>query len=79
MNTWIFVSLILCGVVSAQSTGDVEWINSKYHDYGAHWGVFAGIITFIAVVELLGLGVETWYKKNLNNFLENENLQGEVE
>lgn len=53
----------------------VTWINSKYHDTGSHWGIFAGIVIFIAVLELMGLGVETWYKSKLTKFLKEEELE----
>lgn len=37
----------------------------------SHTGYVIGIIAFIAILELLGLGVEFWYKNKLNHFLAN--------
>ena len=35
----------------------------------SHWGYVIGIIAFILVLQAIGLGIEFWYKKKLNEFL----------
>lgn len=35
----------------------------------SHWGYVIGIILFILVLQAIGLGIEFWYKKKLNEFL----------
>jgi len=55
-------------------TPDVEWVNSKYHDTGAHWGVFGGIVIFMVMFQLMGIAVEVWYKNKLSTFLESNNI-----
>jgi len=68
----VIVLAALNSIVSCAS--DVEWVNSKYHDTGSHWGVFAGILIFMVVFQSMGLGVEVWYQKSLSKFLEAQNL-----
>ena len=53
---------------------EVHWVNSKYHDVGPYWGVFSGIIIFLTVFQLLGLGVELWYKMSLKKFIDEQKL-----
>jgi hypothetical protein len=64
---------MLIGVVlsttAVGATGDIEWINSKYHNLEANWKIFTGIIVFIGVLQLLGVVCEWSYNKSLNKFL----------
>lgn len=69
---------LLISAVFCASDSDNTWVNSRYHNIGAHWGVFAGIVIFICCVQLIGLGIEVWYKKKLNNFLELEKVDDEA-
>ena len=65
----LYVVALLMTFASCQVVAPThEWINSKYHDVGAQWGVFGGIIGFYLVVHLLGFIVEIWYKANLTKF-----------
>ena len=34
-----------------------------------HWSYVIGIIVFILTLQAIGLGIEYWYKKRLNEFL----------
>ena len=59
------VALVLLSFVSAaQTEADLTWVNSKYHDKGAHWWVFGGIIAFICIFQSSGLLCELWYRWN---------------
>jgi nucleoside recognition membrane protein YjiH len=72
---------LLIGVVLSTTadaaTGDIEWINSKYHNLGANWKIFTGIIVFMGVTQTLGLVCEWSYNKSLNKFLKAEDMPGD--
>jgi hypothetical protein len=69
---------LLIGVVlsttAVGASGDIEWINSKYHNLGANWKIFTGIIVFMGVMQTLGVVVEWSYNKSLNKFLKAEDM-----
>jgi hypothetical protein len=68
----------LIGVVFSSTAvgveGDIEWINSKYHNLGSNWPIFTGIIVFIGVLQSLGLVCEWSYNRSLNKFLKAEDM-----
>ena len=68
--------VLLFGVALSTSAvgaaGDMEWVNSKYHNYGSNWKVFTGIIVFIGVLQSLGLFCEWSYNRSLNRFLKEQ-------
>ena len=76
MNFSIFLILLVtmasCQINAEMS--DVEWVNSKYHNFGSNWKVFTGIIVFIGVLLTLGLICEWSYNRSLNRYLKNEEL-----
>ena len=67
------VLALLIGIVCSSSVldaaGDVEWVNSKYHNWGSNWKIFTGIIVFIGVLQTAGLLCEWSYNRSLNKFL----------
>jgi hypothetical protein len=66
MSIWqiLAATAALCGLASAETiTFDGD---SKEQ---SHWGYVVGIIVFILVLQAIGLGIEFWYKKKLNEFL----------
>ena len=43
-----------------------------------HWNYVIGIIVFISVLQIVGLAIDTWYKKSLSSFLEKSGGAGEM-
>ena len=71
----ILYALFLMSVVNAVDVDTtLEWVNSKYHDKGAHWMVFASIIIFICCFQGAGLLCELWYKRTLGKFLKEQEI-----
>ena len=59
----------------AAQANEIEWDNSKYHDHGNQWWVFAGLLIFYVVFLGAGLITETCFKWHQEKWLDAQNLR----